>query len=80
MPRQVAITTEDNPYNPITQFDKWYAFDEQNGYHTCSYLDRVVSTSRRMSDKDRTEAIEDAIDEIVSFNLTGNYKKIVMET
>lgn len=79
MAKQIALTTEDNPYNPITQFREWYAFDEQNGYHTCSYLDRVAHTSRNMSDKDYFEALEDAIDEILHFNLTGNYKKVIVE-
>ena len=79
MSKQIAITTEDNPYNPITQFDKWYAFDEQNGYHTCSYLDRVCHTSREMSDEDRFAAIEEAIDEMLRFNVTGKYKKVVEE-
>lgn len=70
------LTTEDNPYNPFTQFDDWYAFDEQMGYHSCSYLDRIISTSDELSIPDQLVALEEAIDEIVKFNLTGNYKKV----
>ena len=28
----VAITTTDNPWDPFTQFSKWYAYDCVNGY------------------------------------------------
>ena len=35
------ITTIDNPYNPFTQFDEWYAFDEGKGYCTSGYLARI---------------------------------------
>jgi len=73
----VMITTEDNPYDPFTEFDAWYSFDTLNGYHTCSYLARIANTSEELPDEINAEAIEQAIDEIVQLNLTGNYKKLV---
>ena len=77
--RVVAITTSDNPYNPITQFDQWRAFDEQQGYYTCEYLARIAKTSEDLSPLDQAIAIEEAIDEIVKLNILGIYKKIVSE-
>ena len=68
------LTTEDNPYDPFTQFEEWYAFDVQNGYNTCSYLARIAMTSNELSDADYDQALDSAIDEIMEFNLTGNYK------
>ena len=73
---EARLTTTDNPYDPFEEFEKWYAFDEHNGYHTCEYLDRVVSISKETSESDRNAAINEAIDEILHFNLTGNYKKV----
>lgn len=70
------ITTEDNPYDPFTQWDDWYAFDEQMGYHTCSYLARVCKSSNELNVLDQNKIIENSIDEIMTLNLTGNYKKI----
>ena len=72
----VAITTVDNPYNPFTQFDEWYAFDEQKGYHTCSYLGRIALTSYDLSDEEQDEALSQAIDEILHVNGLGFYKKV----
>lgn len=37
MARRCAITTFDNPYDPLENFDEWYRFDEDKGYHTCSF-------------------------------------------
>lgn len=70
------ISTSDNPYNPWTDFDSWYAFDEAKGYHTCSYLARVCRTSQELSEADENEALNTAIDEICELNLTGNYIKV----
>lgn len=70
------LTTTDNPYDPFTQFDDWYAFDEQKGYHTSEYLARIARFSPDISPKDCEEEMERAIDEILSFNLTGKYKKV----
>ena len=39
------LTTTDNPFDPFIQFDEWYAFDESKGYHSLSYLSRIVRTS-----------------------------------
>ena len=72
----IWITTTDNPFDFFTQFDDWYQFDESKGYHTCSYVARIAKVSNDLSDLDNKIEIERAINEILSFNLTGNYKKI----
>ena len=40
---QCMLTTIDNPYNPFTQFSKWFMFDTEKGYNSCGYLDRIVN-------------------------------------
>lgn len=70
------LTTVDNPFNPFTNFDAWYAYDEQLGYHTTSFLARIVTTSDELSEADQHLAIEAAIDEIVEENVLGLYKKV----
>lgn len=70
------LSTQDNPFDPHTQFKDWYRFDEDHGYHSCAYLDRIVFTSDELSEADQELAIESAIDEIVALNLTGNYIKV----
>lgn len=72
----VMLTTIDNPFNPIDKFDDWYEYDESKGYCTCGYLARIVKTSDDLSPKDQEKAIEDAIDEIISMNPDGFYKKV----
>lgn len=73
---QYMLTTVDNPYNPSTHFDEWYAWDEAAGYHTSSFLARVVRSSEELSEADQNVAIETAIDEIVRENVLGVYKKV----
>lgn len=36
------ITTTDNPYNPQTQFDEWYAYDAMLGYNTTQRLAKTI--------------------------------------
>lgn len=73
------LTTEDNPYDPFTQFDEWYSFDERHGYHTCGYIDRIVSGSSELSPDDQNYAMNEAIDEILKYNVFGNYKKVTKD-
>lgn len=71
------VTTKDNPYDYWTQFDQWYAFDHEKGYDTCDYIGRIALTSTEMSDAEYTQAVNDAVDEILRLNITGNYVKTV---
>lgn len=70
------LTTIDNPFDPFTQFDSWYQFDESKGYHSCSYLARIAKISNALSDEDMALAIESAIDEIVALNPLNVYRKV----
>lgn len=77
--RSVMLTTVDNPFSPVTQFDEWLEYDARLGYHTPSFLARIVRTSDELSEPDQLLAVEAAIDEIVSENVLGLYRKVVVE-
>ncbi len=70
------LTTVDNPFDPSTDYDEWDAFDRAHGYNTSGLLARIVVTSDQLSDEDQSKAIEQAIDEIVSENSLGIYRKV----
>lgn len=68
---EFRLSTKDNPFNPFTEFDKWFAFDEAKGYHTCSYLARIAKTSDSFGDDLNRVIVTKAIDEIIEMNVTG---------
>ena len=70
------LTTIDNPFNPFTEYDEWYAMDVRLGHNTSSFLARIVQTSDELSEPDQDAAIEQAIDEIVKENVSGLYRKV----
>jgi hypothetical protein len=70
------LTTTDNPWNPFTHFKEWEAFDRRSGYHTLSLLARVARVSFELSEEQQKEAVQQAIDEIVTYNLLGKYRKV----
>lgn len=70
------ITTFDNPFDPLTQFDEWFHFDEEMGYHSCSYLARISRTSDSLSEQENATEIERAIDEIIFYDSANIYRKI----
>lgn len=73
------LTTTDNPFDPLTQWDDWKAFDENMGYFTCGLLDRFAITSDELSEADYDLAVLKAIDEICFLNPYGKHKKITYE-
>lgn len=74
--RERMLTTTDNPYDPFTEFEAWYKWDIQAGYHTPGYLARVVVTSDELSDADQAIATNQAIEEILRLNLFGTYRAV----
>ena len=69
------LTTTDNPFDPFTQFEEWFNYDETKGYCTCSYLARIAKTSDFLPDSMNLHEINRAMDEIVSIN-GEMYKKV----
>lgn len=74
------ITTIDNPYNPYTHWDEWLQYDRSSGYYTIEYLARIVRSSDELSPADQALAEEQAIDEIISENVLGIYRKITRDS
>jgi hypothetical protein len=73
---EAMLTTVDNPFDPFDQFDEWTAWDTSHGYNTSSFLARIVVLSDDTSEADQQRSIELAIDEIVSENVNGMYRKV----
>lgn len=73
------LTTTDNPFSPVTQYDQWLAWDMTH-YNTNALLARVVHTSPELSDADQTLAIQEAIDVIVEENVSGVHTKIRIDS
>lgn len=76
---RLALTTEDNPFDPFDEFEEWFNFDVTQGYQTCAYLARVTTTSTDLTEADQVEATNEAIQEILELNLTGNYQVVERE-
>ena len=73
------LTTFDNPFNPFTQFRKWFLFDTEKGHDTCAYLARIARTSDEFTDEENAMEIERAIDEIIKYDFLNIYKKVRRE-
>lgn len=70
------LTTIDNPFDPSKDFDSWLMFDTEKDYNSCAFLARIARTSDQFSEEENDLEIERAIDEIISNDFLGIYKKI----
>lgn len=76
MSTEHMLSTDDNPFNPWTEFDQWYTWDTQNGYNSLSLLDRMVKTSDELPQEAQEMDGESAIDEIIIDNFSGHHIKV----
>jgi hypothetical protein len=70
------LSTTDNPYNPFTHFDEWFAWDTQAGYNTAGLLARIINTSDELSEAQQDYAMEEAINEIIRENVSGMHMRV----
>ena len=84
MVNQIAITTEDNPFDPITEFQSWLSYDIQMGYYTCERLGSLVhNLPDSLSVDENNYFVEQAIDELIKqgctskFGVPIEYKKVI---
>lgn len=68
------LSTTDNPYDPRTSWDEWFAFDTAHGYGTCGLVARLCTTSDSLSEELEIQEIENAIDRILKFDVTNFYQ------
>lgn len=73
---QYRLTTIDNPYHPVDEYEQWHRFDIQSGYNTEALLQRVANTSFWNSDGQNQFLENCAIDEIIRQDLCLIYRKI----
>ena len=74
MARQVALTSVNNPFDPIDDYWNWEDYD-------LLFFERYGDNvdPEELSESAKQTLIEDAIDEICRLNLTGTYRKVVKE-
>lgn len=69
----LLLTTEDNPWNPHSDWESWYALDESLGYATCGLIARLSLDL----DDSTNEVLESEVDDVylrlVSLGIEGNY-------
>ena len=77
MSRKVSITTFDNPFNPLKDFEKWFDYDIEKGYYTCNKLARLTEVTNDMTDLEEAEEVERGIDRLIEIDPLDIYKKVV---
>jgi hypothetical protein len=75
-PTEYMLTTVDNPFNPFTRFEEWLSYDTKLGYDTPGMLARITKISNDLSEPDQALAVQSAIDEIVTENVSGMWRKV----
>ena len=70
------LSTVDNPYDPRTSWDEWFAFDTAHGYIKGKSETAIAAcvSSDSLSEELEIEEIENAIDRILKFDVTNFYQ------
>lgn len=65
MEKDSMLTTFDNPFNPFTEFDRWWKEDLLLGHDCCGLLANESNVSDVASDEVNDKAIIEAMERIV---------------
>ena len=73
---EYMLTTVDNPFDPFTQWDEWFAWDAAAGYNTPGLLARIAHQASDLSESDQHLIVQQAIDDCVEVNVLGVLRKV----
>ena len=76
---EVWPTTVDNPFDPFSQWDQWYRFDERSGYHTCSTLARLARPSNDLTDAEYDDCVNHAIATLINWYEPNEVYRLAVE-
>lgn len=65
MEKDSMLTTFDNPFNPFTEFDRWWKEDLLLGHNCCGLLANESNVSDIASDEVNDKAVIEAMERIV---------------
>ena len=78
--KKVALSTSDNPFNPIKDFEPWLQYDISHGYNSCQYLANIADYSEGLFGQEQNEReIEEAVDRIIYLFPGMNFIKVTEE-
>ena len=81
-PPTYKLTTSDNPFHPIYDEQNWRRYDEDHGYNTNAYVDRLYSWDTDLTDFENQRFVNRVIDDACRLNLTGievvDYLRVVV--
>lgn len=72
----VMISTFDNPWNPFTNFDEWFAFDHEKGYCSLERVARLYKADATMSEIEQDRAYSAAIDRLIELDILNIFTKV----
>lgn len=70
------LTTIDNPYDPLTDYDKWMMWDQDHDYYTAEYLASLAIVPDDATDEEADVIIKQAQQEIMNADVLGIYKLV----
>ena len=62
--KEIWVTTDDNPFDPFTQMDRWMNYDYQCGYNTCDKIAYLAANTDNLSDQENDDRINHAINDL----------------
>ena len=76
--KEVWITTVDNPFDPFTQWDRWFNYDEQQNYHTCARVESLAHCNdENLSPTENRELVNQALVRLVELYGENVYRIVV---
>lgn len=58
-------TTVDNPFDPFTQWERWWTFDHKMGYQTCEKIAILARDAHELSDAESNDSLVNAINSLI---------------
>lgn len=74
--RKYMLTTTNNPWNPYTQFDEWFAFDLNFGHNCLAQMMRRIEIPDNLTEEEQDFILDETCRDIAKDNFFGDFRLI----
>lgn len=74
----ILPTTDDNPFDPFTQWDRWISYDRRAGHNTWEHMEILMRPSNELTEAELDDLYSEALLSLLTYHDPYNIRNLAV--